>query len=157
MSRCKSFICLPASEDCFLFFSQSNMVECTHQCNIKVVKTISTRNSIIITLNNKDGICQYSVFIRDQHKDSNKCQPSQENPSHVECKIENLDPGTWYHLNITSWMDEKQQMQQTLSLPTSKESMINLKKKYFTFYLKDIIKTNSKMAFSCLKEKFIKK
>ncbi|KAI7790128.1 putative receptor-type tyrosine-protein phosphatase beta, partial [Triplophysa rosa] len=105
---------------------KSTMMVYTRQCSIKLVKTISTTKSIIITLNNEDGICQYSVFVRDQHKDSNECQPARERLSHVECKIENLDPGTWYHLNITSRMDEKQQMQQTLSLPTRPSEVENL-------------------------------
>lgn len=116
-----AFSCFAANEDYFLSFFQSVMVVCTRQCSINVVQTFSTAKSITITLYNEDVKCQYSVFVREQQKNSSDCQPARE-PSHFECQIENLDPGTWYHMNVTSRRDEKQQMQQTLSLPTSKKS-----------------------------------
>uniref|UniRef100_A0A673N6K6 protein-tyrosine-phosphatase n=1 Tax=Sinocyclocheilus rhinocerous TaxID=307959 RepID=A0A673N6K6_9TELE len=79
---------------------------------------ISTTDSIHITLNNEDVKCQYTVSVRDRHNDSKDCHQDQEHLTHFECKTENLDPGTWHHLDIISKVDEKQQTQHTVSLPT---------------------------------------
>uniref|UniRef100_A0A672KPC9 protein-tyrosine-phosphatase n=1 Tax=Sinocyclocheilus grahami TaxID=75366 RepID=A0A672KPC9_SINGR len=96
------------------------MVVDTQKCSIKVVKAISTTDSIHITLNNEDVKCQYTVSVKDRHNDSKDCHQDQEHLTHFECKTENLDPGTWHHLDIISKVDEKQQTQHTVSLPTSK-------------------------------------
>ncbi|XP_016117084.1 receptor-type tyrosine-protein phosphatase beta-like [Sinocyclocheilus grahami] len=96
----------------------STMVVDTQKCSIKVVKAISTTDSIHITLNNEDVKCQYTVSVKDRHNDSKDCHQDQEHLTHFECKTENLDPGTWHHLDIISKVDEKQQTQHTVSLPT---------------------------------------
>ncbi|XP_073725516.1 receptor-type tyrosine-protein phosphatase beta [Misgurnus anguillicaudatus] len=101
----------------------STMVVFTCQCTINVVKTISTTKSIIITLDNEDVKCQYRIYVRERHKDSTDCRQAQQ---HVECNIENLDPGTWYHLDIISMLDDQQQMQQNVSLPTRPSEVENL-------------------------------
>ncbi len=96
------------------------MVVDTRECSIKVVKAISTTDSICITLNNEDVKCQYTVSVRDRHNDSKDCHQDQKHLTHFECKMDNLDPGTWHHLEIISEVDEKQLTQHTVSLPTSK-------------------------------------
>uniref|UniRef100_A0A671JZS2 protein-tyrosine-phosphatase n=1 Tax=Sinocyclocheilus anshuiensis TaxID=1608454 RepID=A0A671JZS2_9TELE len=98
----------------------------TQKCSIKVVKAISTTDSIHITLNNEDVKCQYTVSVRDRLNDSKDCHQDQEHLTHFECKTENLDPGTWHHLDIISKVDEKQQTQHTVSLPTRPSAVENL-------------------------------
>lgn len=102
------------------FCFQNTMVADTWECSIKVVKAISTTDSISIMLDNKDMKCQYTVSVRERHNDSKDCHQDQEHLSHFECKTENLDPGTWHLLNITAKLGENQQTQHTVSLPTSK-------------------------------------
>uniref|UniRef100_A0A9J8AXI2 protein-tyrosine-phosphatase n=1 Tax=Cyprinus carpio carpio TaxID=630221 RepID=A0A9J8AXI2_CYPCA len=104
----------------------STVVVDTQECSIKVVKAISTTDSIHITLNNEDVKCQYTVSVRDRHNDSKDCHQDQEHLTQFECKTENLDPGTWYHLEIISKVDEKQQTQHTVSLPTRPSAVENL-------------------------------
>lgn len=104
------------------FFFQNTMVADTWECSIKVVKTTSTTDSIQIMLDNEDVKCKYTVSVRERHNDSKDCHQDQEYSSHFECKTENLDPGTWHHLDITAKFGENQQTQHNLSLPTSKNS-----------------------------------
>uniref|UniRef100_A0A671K126 protein-tyrosine-phosphatase n=1 Tax=Sinocyclocheilus anshuiensis TaxID=1608454 RepID=A0A671K126_9TELE len=104
----------------------STVVVDTQKCSIKVVKAISTTDSIHITLNNEDVKCQYTVSVRDRLNDSKDCHQDQEHLTHFECKTENLDPGTWHHLDIISKVDEKQQTQHTVSLPTRPSAVENL-------------------------------
>lgn len=98
----------------------------TQECSIKVVKAISTTDSIRIVLNNEDVKCQYTVSVKDRHSDSKDCHRDQEHFTNFECKMENLDPGTWHHLDIISKVDGKQQIQHTVSLPTSKNLLFNI-------------------------------
>uniref|UniRef100_A0A8C2CS76 protein-tyrosine-phosphatase n=1 Tax=Cyprinus carpio TaxID=7962 RepID=A0A8C2CS76_CYPCA len=98
----------------------------TKECSIKVVKAISTTDSICIKLDNEDVKCKYTVSVRDRHNDSKDCHQDQEHYTHFECKTENLDPGTWHHLDIISKVDEKQQTQHTVSLPTRPSAVENL-------------------------------
>uniref|UniRef100_A0A672QMH2 protein-tyrosine-phosphatase n=1 Tax=Sinocyclocheilus grahami TaxID=75366 RepID=A0A672QMH2_SINGR len=104
----------------------STVVVDTKECSIKVVKAISTTDSICITLDNEDVKCQYTVSVRDRHNDSKDCHQDQEHFTHFECKTENLDPGTWHQLDIISKVDEKQQTQHTVSLPTRPSAVENL-------------------------------
>lgn len=125
------------------------MVVFTCQCAINVVKTISTTKSIIITLHNEDVKCQYRIYVRERHKDSTDCHQAQQR---VECNIENLDPGTWYYLDIISKVDEQQHMRQNVSLPTSKKSAFHLKI-YFTFWTtvyRGIIESQHNYKMSCM-------
>ncbi|XP_051544635.1 LOW QUALITY PROTEIN: receptor-type tyrosine-protein phosphatase beta-like [Myxocyprinus asiaticus] len=105
----------------------STMVVNTQQCSVNIVKSISTTESILITLDTEDVKCQYTVYIRERHNDSIDCHQDQDNSSHFECKVENLDPGTGYHLDIISMMDGKLQMQETVSLPTRPSAVENLR------------------------------
>lgn len=102
------------------FCFQSTMVADTWECSIKVVKAISTTDSIRIMLDNEDVNCKYTVSVRERHNDSKDCHQDQEHFSHFECKTENLDPGTWHHLDIKAKLGENQQTQHNVSLPTSK-------------------------------------
>ncbi|XP_073703352.1 receptor-type tyrosine-protein phosphatase beta [Garra rufa] len=104
----------------------STVVVDTQECSIKVVKAISTTDSIRIMLINEDVKCQYTLSVRDRHNDSKDCHQDQEYFTHFECKIENLDPGTWHHLEIISKVDGKQQNQHTVSLPTRPSAVDNL-------------------------------
>jgi len=99
---------------------QSTMVADTWECSIKVVKAISTTDSIRIMLDNEDVKCKYTVSVRERHNDSKDCHQDQEHSSHFECKTENLDPGTWHHLDITAKSGENRQAEHSVSLPTSK-------------------------------------
>ncbi|XP_050963599.1 receptor-type tyrosine-protein phosphatase beta [Labeo rohita] len=104
----------------------STVVVHTQECSIKVVKAISTTDSIRIVLNNEDVKCQYTVSVKDRHSDSKDCHRDQEHFTNFECKMENLDPGTWHHLDIISKVDGKQQIQHTVSLPTRPSAVENL-------------------------------
>ncbi|XP_067248540.1 receptor-type tyrosine-protein phosphatase beta isoform X4 [Chanodichthys erythropterus] len=105
----------------------NTMVADTWECSIKVVKTTSTTDSIQIMLDNEDVKCKYTVSVRERHNDSKDCHQDQEHSSHFECKTENLDPGTWHHLDITAKFGENQQTQHNLSLPTRPSAVENLR------------------------------
>ncbi|XP_043092464.1 receptor-type tyrosine-protein phosphatase beta [Puntigrus tetrazona] len=104
----------------------STVVVDTQECSIKVVKAISTTDSIHITLNNEDVNCQYTVSVRDGDNDSKDCRQDQEHLAKFECKTENFDPGTWHHLDIISKLDDKPQAKHTVSLPTRPSAVENL-------------------------------
>lgn len=104
----------------------STMVADTWECSIKVVKAISTTDSIRIMLDNEDVNCKYTVSVRERHNDSKDCHQDQEHFSHFECKTENLDPGTWHHLDIKAKLGENQQTQHNVSLPTRPSAVENL-------------------------------
>nr|ACN64933.1 protein tyrosine phosphatase [Danio rerio] len=101
----------------------STMVVDATECSIEIVKVISSTDSIRLTLDNANVKCQYTVSVKDRHTDSKGCRQDRE---HSECQIESLDPGTWYHLDVISTLDEKQQSQRAVTLQTRPSAVENL-------------------------------
>ncbi|TRY92037.1 hypothetical protein DNTS_026802 [Danionella cerebrum] len=104
----------------------TSMMVDSKECSIDVLKTVSTTDSVQATLESKDVGCQYFISVMEKHNDSKPCLQVREPVSRAECQIDNLDPGRWYHLDIRSMLEEKQQSQFTVSLPTRPSAVGNL-------------------------------
>lgn len=89
----------------------------TQQCSIKVLEDEIGTDSIQFTLNSSEAGCRFRVNSVDKPENSTVCDQDQEIMGLVKCRLVNLDPGTWYHLTITSETDSNQH---NISLPTSK-------------------------------------
>ncbi|XP_060758757.1 receptor-type tyrosine-protein phosphatase beta isoform X3 [Neoarius graeffei] len=88
----------------------------TEQCSIKVLKVVQIHtDSIQFTMNTSDAECRFRVNITGRLENSTNCHQDQENWEVTQCKLVNLEPGTWYHLTIISKTDSNLH---NLSLPT---------------------------------------
>ncbi|KAK3517590.1 hypothetical protein QTP70_012946 [Hemibagrus guttatus] len=94
----------------------------TQQCSIKILKSVPLgTDSIQLTLNSSAVECRFRVNMADRLENSTDCDQDQENWEVTECKLENLDPGTWYHLTVTSKTDKH-----NLSLATRPSAVQNV-------------------------------
>lgn len=100
------------------FYFQGMLLADTEQCSIKVLKVVQIHtDSIQFTMNTSDAECRFRVNITGRLENSTNCHQDQENWEVTQCKLVNLEPGTWYHLTIISKTDSNLH---NLSLPTSK-------------------------------------
>ncbi|GAA6102630.1 receptor-type tyrosine-protein phosphatase beta isoform X1 [Tachysurus ichikawai] len=88
----------------------------TQQCSFEVLKSVQVGTDCIqLTLNSSAVECRFAVNTADRPENQTDCDHDQENGEMITCKLENLYPGTWYHLTIASKNDSNQH---NLSLAT---------------------------------------
>ncbi|XP_058272942.1 receptor-type tyrosine-protein phosphatase beta isoform X2 [Hemibagrus wyckioides] len=95
----------------------------TQQCSIIVLKSAALgTDSIQLTLNSSAVECRFGVNMADRPENSTDCDQDRENWEVTECKLENLDPGTWYHLTVTSKTDSNQHNLSLATRPSAVQS-----------------------------------
>ncbi|TSZ83246.1 Receptor-type tyrosine-protein phosphatase beta [Bagarius yarrelli] len=88
----------------------------SQRCSFNVLEVVQFHtDSIQLTLNSSTVECRFRVNLADRPDISTDCDPDPQNGEGTECKLENLVPGSWYQLTITSRTDT---YQHNLSLPT---------------------------------------
>ncbi|KAF7694166.1 receptor-type tyrosine-protein phosphatase beta [Silurus meridionalis] len=87
----------------------------TQQCSIIPESVQIYNDSIQFTLNSSDVDCSFGVNVTGRPGNSTHCDQDQENQETFTCQLVELEPGTRYHLIITSQTDR---IQHNVSLAT---------------------------------------